>query len=187
MEQAVLPSHHSLDDDDIDYIADTALGFFETAEARSASARTIRGSRGNPLVHDSRSVVTPERPKTSTRDLGEVMAELGHWLQLRLAMDEAPVLRMAGGPDKSGFSSDTVLFDLDDSDHRGRYVLRLPPPADAYPLFPWYDLERQVERDASGASTHVGPCPARCVVRARLEAPGCALLRDGTRRRGSRS
>ena len=103
--------------------------------------------------------MTPERPKTSTRDLGEVMAELGHWLQLRLAMDEAPVLRMAGGPDKSGFSSDTVLFDLDDSDHRGRYVLRLPPPADAYPLFPWYDLERQVERDASGASTHVGPCP----------------------------
>jgi aminoglycoside phosphotransferase (APT) family kinase protein len=72
------------------------------------------------------------------------MAELGNWLQVRLAMDEAPMLRRVGGPDKSGFSSDTVLFDLDESDHRGRYVLRLPPPADAYPLFPWYDVHRQV-------------------------------------------
>ena len=49
----VMPCHHGIDDDDAHYIADTALGFFETAEARSASARTMRGSRGNPLVHDS--------------------------------------------------------------------------------------------------------------------------------------
>ena len=50
----VMACHHGIDDDDAHYIADTALGFFETAEARSESTRTVRGSRGNPLVHDSR-------------------------------------------------------------------------------------------------------------------------------------
>jgi aminoglycoside phosphotransferase (APT) family kinase protein len=54
-------------------------------------------------------------------------------------------VELVGGPDASaGFSSDTVLFDLVTSDSRSGYVLRLPPPPDAFPLFPWYDLPRQV-------------------------------------------
>lgn len=37
-----------------------------------------------------------------------------------------------------------MLFDLLDGPQAGEYVLRLPPPADAFPLFPTYELHRQV-------------------------------------------
>jgi aminoglycoside phosphotransferase (APT) family kinase protein len=84
------------------------------------------------------------RPQTSTRDIAAVVTSLGHWLRGQLATDHVPAIRVLGGPDGSGFSSDTVLFDLLDTAHAGSYVLRLPPPPDAYPLFPWYDLARQV-------------------------------------------
>jgi aminoglycoside phosphotransferase (APT) family kinase protein len=67
------------------------------------------------------------RPRTSTRDLDSIVAALAAWLQTQLSLRHRP-----------------VLFDLIADDARAEYVLRLPPPPDAFPLFPWYDLERQV-------------------------------------------
>ena len=43
-------------------------------------------------------------------------------------------------PGKAGMSSETLLFDLswqeNGSERTGRFVGRLPPPADTFPLFP---------------------------------------------------
>jgi aminoglycoside phosphotransferase (APT) family kinase protein len=72
------------------------------------------------------------------------MAAFGRWLQERLETDDVPSIRALGKPDGSGYSSETMLLDLRNTEHAGSYVLRLPPHADAYPLFPWYDMERQV-------------------------------------------
>ena len=46
-----------------------------------------------------------------------------------------------GAPTAAGKSSDTLLFDVGDQ----QYVLRQPPAGDAFPLFPVYDLARQVK------------------------------------------
>ena len=45
-----------------------------------------------------------------------------------------------GAPTAAGASSDTLLFDVGDQG----FVLRRPPASDAFPLFPTYDLDRQV-------------------------------------------
>ena len=84
------------------------------------------------------------RPRTSTRDAGSIVPALSAWLQRQIASDRPPQIELLGGPTGGGFSSETVLFDVVLDDERSSYVLRLPPPADAFPLFPWYDLERQV-------------------------------------------
>ena len=83
------------------------------------------------------------RPRTSTRDAGSFVPALSAWLQCQVASDHPPRIELLGGPTGGGFSSETVLFDAVFDGERSSYVLRLPPPADAFPLFPWYDLERQ--------------------------------------------
>ena len=87
------------------------------------------------------------RPTTSTRDVAELLGGLRAWLQQALASDTAPEVTLLGGPSGAGLSSETVLFDVayqrEGEPGFGRYALRLPPPPDAFPLFPRYDLERQ--------------------------------------------
>src|SRR4051794_18897703 len=46
---------------------------------------------------------------------------------------------MRGRPSGAGNSSDTMLFDANGES----FVLRLPPSATSFPLFPHYDLARQ--------------------------------------------
>src|SRR3954447_24223058 len=88
-----------------------------------------------------------ELPTTSTRALDAIASALTKWFQGHPDL-EAPSVELRGRPRGAGLSSDTVLFDLSwhdaKGDHCRGYVLRMPPPADAYPLFPWYDLDRQV-------------------------------------------
>ena len=85
-----------------------------------------------------------ERPRTSTRDIDAVVDMFAQWLQVKLGLDRPPAVTCLGGPSGAGFSSDTVLFDIVDGEYAGRYVLRLPPPTDAFPIFQTYDLARQV-------------------------------------------
>lgn len=84
------------------------------------------------------------RPRTSTRDAVSIVPALSAWLQREIGSDDPPQIELLGGPTGSGFSSETVLFDAAFDGERSNYVLRLPPPDDAFPLFPWYELERQV-------------------------------------------
>ncbi len=64
-------------------------------------------------------------------------------------------LRVHGAPTAAGRSSDTVLFDVGAE----QFVLRRPPPAESFPLFPRYDLGRQVAAmQLIATQTHV-PVP----------------------------
>jgi aminoglycoside phosphotransferase (APT) family kinase protein len=87
------------------------------------------------------------KPKTSTRDRGEIAARLAEWLRAVTGADMLPVVSGLRGPDKGGLSSETLLADLTwsvkDEHHRRSVVVRLPPPPDSWPVFPSYDLGRQ--------------------------------------------
>ena len=70
------------------------------------------------------------------------------WLAPRLGADATPSVLGLDVPDTAGFSSETLLLDLawtaGGDPRTGSYVVRLPPAGDAFPLFPRYDLARQV-------------------------------------------
>lgn len=88
------------------------------------------------------------RPRTSTREPGEVAARLAAWLGPRLGADRTPSVVGLDVPSTAGFSSETLLLDLawtaEAEPRAASYVVRLPPADDAFPLFPHYDLARQV-------------------------------------------
>lgn len=88
------------------------------------------------------------KPQTSTRDHAELAPRLAPWLGAQLGADALPVVRVLTGPSRTGMSSETVLVDADvtvaGTTRSVPLVVRLPPPEDAFPLFPDYDLARQV-------------------------------------------
>ncbi len=84
------------------------------------------------------------RPRTSTRDRGELRERLERWLVRRFG--EAEVSPLAG-PSTNGMSSETLLFDASWREGAARRSAALdgrvaPDPA-AVPVFPTYDMERQ--------------------------------------------
>ncbi|MBL1109269.1 phosphotransferase family protein [Streptomyces sp. 5-8] len=86
-------------------------------------------------------MATAPRPRTSTRDPGELTRRLTAWLGTRLPGAEAAGVTV---PASNGMSSETLLFDLD---HPRPPVpscaLRLAADPAAYTVFPEYDLARQ--------------------------------------------
>jgi aminoglycoside phosphotransferase (APT) family kinase protein len=100
-------------------------------------------------------------PQPRERDLDETGRRLGQWLRSR--MSEARALRLVDlrGPSDTGFSSDTLLFDVvfdrDGAERRESLVARLQPTG--FCVFPYYDvgLQYRVMR-ALGRSTDV-PVP----------------------------
>jgi len=80
--------------------------------------------------------------RTSTRTLPEVRDRLQQWFQTVLG-DGVQITDITT-PSSAGFSSDTYLVTCAAEAGAGSYVVRLPPPADAFALFPTYDLDRQV-------------------------------------------
>lgn len=94
---------------------------------------------------------------TSTRDREVLVGRFTEWFRATTG-DRTATVRDVGTPSASGFSSDTLLLDLawraDGDAHERGVVVRLPPPPDAWPVFPDYDLGAQVVamravRDAS--------------------------------------
>ncbi len=84
------------------------------------------------------------RPRTSTRDRGELRERLERWLVRRFG--EAEVSALAG-PATNGMSSETLLFDASWREGGARrsaaLVGRVAPDPAAVPVFPTYDMERQ--------------------------------------------
>lgn len=102
--------------------------------------------------------------RTSTRDLAEVERRLASWFERVLPPGSRPRLSQLRRPAKAGMSSETLLLDLawieDGAERAGSFVVRLPPPADACPIFPAYDFDLQVEvMRLVGARSRV-PVPA---------------------------
>jgi aminoglycoside phosphotransferase (APT) family kinase protein len=89
----------------------------------------------------------PAKPKTSTRDRDDIAAGLAEWLRAVTGADDHPAVHALDPPVEGGLSSETLLFDIawttGTQRHERNVVVRLPPPADAWPVFPTYDLGRQ--------------------------------------------
>lgn len=86
--------------------------------------------------------------RTSTRDLGVIHQRLTAWMEKTLGPGSAPKLSEIRNPGNAGMSSETLLFDMSWNDkgtpRSGSFVGRLPPAADAYPVFREYDFNLQV-------------------------------------------
>lgn len=101
-----------------------------------------------------------EHVTVSNRDDDELQAGLTTWLATRPEVGGDLRITDFRRPESNGMSSETLLFDASWSSGGGRYVARLGPSADAYPIFPTYDLERQVRvMQLVGARTDA-PVPA---------------------------
>lgn len=91
----------------------------------------------------------PERLQTSRRDDAQLATDLRAWLAGRPELGNDVQLERCERPEANGMSSDTLLFDASWEDTTGQrstghYVARLRPEMDACPIFPTYDLSRQV-------------------------------------------
>jgi aminoglycoside phosphotransferase (APT) family kinase protein len=84
------------------------------------------------------------RPRTSTRDRGELRERLERWLGGRFGDAEVSPLT---GPSGNGMSSETLLFEArwreGSAPRRASLVARVAPDPAAVPVFPTYDMERQ--------------------------------------------
>jgi aminoglycoside phosphotransferase (APT) family kinase protein len=104
--------------------------------------------------------VTDERPHTSTRDRSELRARIQAWLAGRVDDPEVTELVV---PPTNGMSSETVMFDAswweDGARRTQACVLRLPPDADAVPVFPRYDMQRQYQAIELVARQSTVPVP----------------------------
>jgi len=101
-----------------------------------------------------------DRPKTSERDHATLRDQIQHWLANRV---DGPVVSDLEVPPSNGMSSETVMFEAAWSEvgvrRVQRCVLRLPPDANAEPVFPTYDMARQYKAmDLVGKRTTV-PVP----------------------------
>lgn len=86
--------------------------------------------------------------RTSYRDPEALRSRLTAWFARTLGAGSDPQLSALGTPGKAGMSSETLLFDMvwreNGVERSGRFVGRLPPPEDAFPIFPRYDFDLQV-------------------------------------------
>lgn len=107
-----------------------------------------RAVTGGNALSDQRHALDIARMRTSNRDPAGLHARLGAWFAQTLGPRSNPRLSPLASPGKAGMSRETLLFDMrwraNGAERSGRFVARLPPPADAFPLFPRYDFEMQV-------------------------------------------
>ena len=130
---------------------------------------------------------TGERPITSTRDRDDLRDRLQAWLRAKHHAGTAATIGEFDPPTGNGMSSETILFDrryrTGRAWQRERLVVRLTPDADAVPVFPTYDLEKQfrVMQLVGERSNVAGATDA--MVRADDAVARHAVLGDGPHRR----
>ncbi len=82
----------------------------------------------------------------SSRDASRVPARLAAWLATRMPAGADPDVVLHSGIDSNGMSSETLVLDVawTEGERRvERYVARVAPAADDFPVFPHYDLAGQ--------------------------------------------
>jgi len=98
---------------------------------------------------------------TTVTDLVDLRSRLTAWLSAKTG-SSAEIGELTR-PAASGMSSITILFDATwtDGDERvhADLVARMPPAADAFPVFPSYDLRRQYDVIAAVAEASDTPLP----------------------------
>lgn len=97
------------------------------------------------------------------RDPLRLANDLATWLAPTLQADGVVTARDAAIPSGTGMSSATVLLTLDwtrnGEPHSQRFAARLPPLADAFPVFPAYDLAGQFAVMAVVGERTAAPVP----------------------------
>jgi aminoglycoside phosphotransferase (APT) family kinase protein len=92
--------------------------------------------------------MTDDQLDASTRNQDTLVERFATWLRTTTG-DPTATARAVESSKASGFSSDTLLVDArwyaGGADHDRTIVVRLPPSPDAWPVFPSYDLARQVQ------------------------------------------
>jgi aminoglycoside phosphotransferase (APT) family kinase protein len=87
-------------------------------------------------------------PQPRGRDLEDTARRLLAWFGRVLPAGSGFAIDGLGGPSATGFSSDTLLFDLswrqDGALHKQPLVARIEPSGD-YPVFPHYDVAQQFQ------------------------------------------
>ena len=87
--------------------------------------------------------------RRSSRDPSQAPARLAAWLTGRLPVGADPQVSLLGGSDANGMSSETLPLDVtwtEDGETRvGRYVARVAPAAEDFPVFPDYALAEQYD------------------------------------------
>ncbi len=97
-------------------------------------------------------------PAPHGRDLEATRVQLLEWVTLRLPEIPSPRIENLGGPGATGFSSDTLMFDVVAGDgSRREWVARIKPTG--YQVFPAYDLSLQVRVQRALAGTDVPVAP----------------------------
>ena len=86
---------------------------------------------------------TKSEIKKTTRDYDDLEQRLGTWLGEQLPGRDPAITAMVV-PDSNGMSSETILLDVATNDGATtRYVVRVAPLDDAFPVFRSYDLDLQ--------------------------------------------
>ncbi|TQS42135.1 phosphotransferase family protein [Cryptosporangium phraense] len=98
---------------------------------------------------------------TTVTDLADLRRRLTAWLAARTG---GPVeISEVARPDGNGLSSVSLLFDAvwpeDGRETRAGLVVRMPPDATSYPVFPRYDLRRQYDVISAVAAHTDVPVP----------------------------
>jgi len=88
-------------------------------------------------------------PAPVGRDAAKTKAQLEDWFRAREPDAQSVELEELGGPAETGFSSDTLMFDVvvrgaDGETERRPVVVRLEPST-SFPIFPEYDLGLQYD------------------------------------------
>jgi aminoglycoside phosphotransferase (APT) family kinase protein len=103
---------------------------------------------------------TKQEIKKTTRDYDELQVRLGAWLVEQLPNTEPTIASMVV-PDSNGMSSETILLDVATNDgETTRYVVRIAPLDDAFPVFRSYDLDLQFRVMRLVAERSAVPVPA---------------------------
>lgn len=79
------------------------------------------------------------------RDDGELAERLTAWLGAQDGVDGEVAVGAVDRPSTNGVSSETMLFEASWGGEDHRFAARLRPDPGSYPIFPTYDLGRQVE------------------------------------------
>lgn len=84
-------------------------------------------------------------PKPAERSIEKTQTDLARWLGTRIPGADAIEIRSLGGPEATGFSSDTLLFDFSWREHgenrSAPVVVRLEPSG--FQVFPSYEIAWQ--------------------------------------------
>ena len=94
-------------------------------------------------------------PAPQERDLNKATEDFKNWLINEKDQDASIIVEVLGGPENTGFSNETLSFNVTKGSETTGYVLRFHPSG--FLVFPEYDIEKQflIMKELSGFEVKV--------------------------------